>query len=158
SGGAFTVRRLSDNAIIPHTGSGTAADPLQLEGEGFSVSFATPPTGSVTLMPTRRGAAGMEKVLEQPEQLAFAATARAAGNLNNAGTGAIGQPTLVAGPSPISKADLAGVLGASGLAFTFSEPDQLTLSGGSALFQPGGTASFTIVPGQTNTLQIGDGN
>src|SRR5690606_25298006 len=82
SGGAFTVRRLSDNAIIPHTGSGTAADPLELESEGFSVSFATPPTGSVTLMPTRRGASSMEVVLNQPEQLAFAAPVRATADLN----------------------------------------------------------------------------
>src|SRR5690606_23182669 len=109
NGGTYSVRRLSDNAIIPHTGSGTAADPLRLESEGFSVSFSTPPTGSVTLMPTRRGAASIDKVLDQPEQLAFAAPVRAAGDLHNSGSGVIGQPDLISGPSPISTADLAGV-------------------------------------------------
>lgn len=156
--GVYTVRRLSDNAVIPHTGTGTAADPLQLESEGFSVSFATPPTGSVTLMPTRNGAGAIQKVLDQPEQLAFAAPVRATANLNNAGNAVIGQPQLVDGPSPISKTDLQAVLGASGLSLIFSAPDQLTLSGGSALFQPGASNTFTIVPGQDNTLLIGDGN
>lgn len=77
---------------------------------GFSLSLAAQQTlkdgDRVQIMPTRRGAAGISVELDQADQLAFASPARAEASLQNAGTGAIGQPGLVAAPSPIDVAGL----------------------------------------------------
>ena len=154
----YSVRRLSDNAVIPVTGSGTAADPLVIGDEGFSVSFAVAPAAgsSVTLMPTRRGAASIEKVLDQADQLAFAATARAEANTQNRGTGTIGQPSLNSGPSPVLTDDLNRLFGSGGLTLTYDGTSG-TLTG---TLPAGATLSYVspsttgLTSGQTNNLRL----
>ncbi|MCL8396302.1 flagellar hook-associated protein FlgK, partial [Pseudomonas aeruginosa] len=68
-----------------------------------------------TLQPTRRGASDIETTLKNASQLAFAGSARAEATTNNRGSGAIGQPNLVDGPSPIDPAVLQNAFGAKGL-------------------------------------------
>lgn len=114
-----------------------------------------------TLMPTRTGARDISETLDQPEQLAFAAPVRSNSNLQNRGNGAIGQPDLVNGPSPINKAELGSLLGSSGATISFSAPNTLSISGGTAQFNLGTTpatyaSSITITPGQSNTLKVGN--
>src|SRR3546814_711575 len=81
---------------------------------GFSISGpADPSVTSYTVLPTRRAASGIAIDLDHADQLAFAAPMRAESELQNGGTGVIGQPYLIAGPSPIDKT----VLGAANLSF-----------------------------------------
>ena len=107
-------------------------------------------------MPTRRGAASIEKVLDQADQLAFAASARAAINTQNRGTGAIGQPSLSSGPSPILTADLNRLFGSSGLTLTYDGTSG-TLTG---TLPAGATLSYVspsttgLTSGQTNNLRL----
>ncbi|TWI53571.1 flagellar hook-associated protein 1 FlgK [Pseudomonas duriflava] len=116
-----------------------------------------------TLMPTRTGARDVGQELNQPEQLAFTAPVRSSSNLQNRGNGSIGQPDLVDGPTPINKADLESLLGSNGLTLSFSEPDQLSITGGTAQFELGTTpatyaSTITVTPGQSNTLKLGNGD
>lgn len=161
----YSARRLSDGAAITVTDTGvtlTFADSAGRD-QGFSVTpSATPAVGDrFMLEPTRRGATDINTVLDQPDQLAFAAPGKAEAALSNRGTGVIGQPNLVASPSPIAIADLtgpAGFFGSSGLTLTFdAATNQLSIagSGSGAVFVPASPA--TIVPGQQNTLQVSDG-
>jgi flagellar hook-associated protein 1 FlgK len=178
-GANYSARRLSDGAAMTVTAvmTGPSAtltftDPTvpPAKDQGFSVTIATAPDANdkFLLQPTRRGATSISAVLDQPDQLAFAAPVRAVNGAldasgkivgTNGGTGAIGQPNLVTGPSPISTTAIQTLLGANGLSMTFSAPNLLTIGGGgTATFLPAATTTFAIIPGQTNTLTIGDGS
>ncbi len=128
NGTGYTARRLSDGELISalpvlDTDGNQAVDaegnPLLrfTDSAGRDQGFQVAVSGAVTdgdrfsLQPTRRGASDISAVLDQAGQLAFAAPMRAASSLQNGGTGVIGQPDLISGPSPID----AGALSSAGL-------------------------------------------
>ncbi|BAP79095.1 flagellar hook-associated protein FlgK [Pseudomonas sp. MT-1] len=174
SGSGYRARRLSDNQSINVQLSGgnlTFTDDSQGgRDQGFTVQVSGIPLvgDKFTLQPTRRGAADVNVVLDQANQLAFAAPVRTESKLQNSGTGVIGQPDMVLGPSPISIPALQGLFGGNGATLTFTEPDTVTITGGTAQFQnvdnttTPPTVSYslskTIQPGQSNTLVVGDAN
>ncbi len=101
-GGQFRIRPVGGSWL-----EGTYAVDTPIAGLGFSVSAPADTTiTSYTVMPTRRGASGIAIDLDQADQLAFAAPMRAESKLQNSGTGVMGQPDLIAGPSPINMASL----------------------------------------------------
>ena len=156
SEGAYRVRRLSDDQLMVVTdsvpsGTLSIADRSGRD-QGFQVVLGTPAPAAgdrFSLQPTRRAASDIRAVLDQPEQLAFAAAARAQSELHNAGSGVIGQPELLSGPVPIDADDLRAAF------------DGLTLSyDGNGLRLPiPAPAGLTLDPpsiaaGQRNTLQL----
>ncbi|HBW07311.1 MAG: flagellar hook protein FlgK [Pseudomonas sp. BICA1-14] len=168
------VRRLSDNQLMNVTespaGTLSIADKDGVD-QGFQVVLGSPAPvagDKFSLQPTRRGAADIKATLDQADQLAFAAPVRAESNLQNAGTGAIGQPDMTSGPSPISISALQGLFGSNGATLTFTEPDTVTITGGTAQFRSvddsttpptvSYSATATIQPGQSNSLVVGDAN
>ncbi|MEZ3136305.1 flagellar hook-associated protein FlgK [Stutzerimonas kunmingensis] len=168
------VRRLSDNQLMTVTespaGTLSIADKNGVD-QGFQVVLGNPAPAvgdKFSLQPTRRGAADIKATLDQADQLAFAAPVRAESNLQNAGTGAIGQPDMKSGPSPISISALQGLFGSNGATLTFTEPDTVTITGGTAQFRSvddsttpptiSYSATATIQPGQSNSLVVGDAN
>ncbi|WP_312945099.1 flagellar hook-associated protein FlgK [Stutzerimonas kunmingensis] len=95
------VRRLSDNQLMTVTespaGTLSIADKNGVD-QGFQVVLGSPAPvagDKFSLQPTRRGAADITAVLDQADQLAFAAPVRAEAGLQNSGTGKITQPDLV---------------------------------------------------------------
>ncbi|MCO6055426.1 flagellar hook-associated protein FlgK [Pseudomonas sp. MOB-449] len=176
----FEARRLSDGASMtvtasanPPPGGGYSlsfADPARAPngGQGFEVSFSAIELGKAVqgdvflLQPTRRGAADIEAVLDQADQLAFAAPVRAEANTQNRGTGAITQPELFGSNSPINPATLAAALpvglGYDAATGNFTVPAGATLS----RINPDGSAAVpsTFQPGQQNNyeLQLSDGS
>jgi flagellar hook-associated protein 1 len=168
------VRRLSDNQLMTVTespaGTLSIADKNGVD-QGFQVVLGNPAPAvgdKFSLQPTRRGAADIKATLDQADQLAFAAPVRAESNLQNAGTGAIGLPDMKSGPSPISISALQGLFGSNGATLTFTEPDTVTITGGTAQFRSvddsttpptiSYSATATIQPGQSNSLVVGDAN
>ncbi|MBO3275792.1 flagellar hook-associated protein FlgK [Pseudomonas schmalbachii] len=158
----FTARRLSDGESISVTVSGTGPYTLSFadskgEGQGFEMTLDTLPAAGnrFTLQPTRSGAGDIRNTLLKAEQLAFAGTARAESTTNNRGTGSIGQPKLVGGPSPVVVGELQSLFG-SGLSLSFDSASN-TVGG---TLPPGATLSYlspstsNLVPGQTNTLRL----
>ncbi|MNZ69817.1 Flagellar hook-associated protein 1 [compost metagenome] len=158
----FTARRLSDGESISVTVSGTGPYTLSFadsngEGQGFEMTLdALPVAGDrFTLQPTRSGAGDIRNTLLKAEQLAFAGTARAESTTNNRGTGSIGQPKLIGGPSPVVVGELQSLFG-SGLSLSFDSASN-TLS---STLPPGAAISYvspstsSLVPGQTNTLRL----
>lgn len=159
----FTALRLSDNASMTVTVTGTGPYTLSFAdasgvNQGFQVQLnALPAAGDrFTLQPTRRGAADFGATLQSADQLAFAGSARAEATTNNRGTGAIGQPALVNGPSPIDLTDLQDLFGTTGRKLTFDSTTN-TLTG---TLPPGATLSYVspsttaLTPGQNNTLRL----
>ncbi|OCX94940.1 MAG: flagellar hook-associated protein FlgK [Pseudomonas sp. K35] len=168
------VRRLSDNQLMTVTespaGTLSIADKNGVD-QGFQVVLGNPAPAvgdKFSLQPTRRGAADIKATLDQADQLAFAAPVRAESNLQNAGTGAIGLPDMKSGPSPISISALQGLFSSNGATLTFTEPDTVTITGGTAQFRSvddsttpptiSYSATATIQPGQSNSLVVGDAN
>jgi flagellar hook-associated protein 1 FlgK len=162
-GNNFTARRLSDNAQVNVTVSGTGPYTLSFADgsgtdQGFTVTMPTlPPAGDgFTLQPTRRGAADISTELTKADQLAFAGTARSESTTNNRGTGAIGQPKLTSGPSPINTGDLQNLFGANGLKLSFDA----TTNSLTGTLPAGATLSYVspsttgLTAGQTNTVRL----
>ena len=166
-GANYTARRLSDGAAMTVAPPGPFAYPQTLSftdaagrDQGFELVLGSAPAAGdrFLMQPTRRGATGMSAVLDQADQLAFAAPVRAEAALQNRGNGSISQPDLVAaGASPIASAAIAAAL-----------PQGLTYDGAGVFESPPGTpvAGLTrvpagaFVPGQLNTyeLDLGSGN
>lgn len=159
----FTALRLSDSASMTVTVTGTGPYTLSFAdasgvNQGFQVQLSALPAAGdrFTLQPTRRGAADFGETLQSADQLAFAGSARAEATNNNRGTGTIGQPSLVNGPSPIDITDLQDLFGTTGRKLTFDSTTN-TLTG---TLPPGATLSYVspsttaLTPGQTNTLRL----
>ena len=140
-GTQYRARRLSDGA--PITVTPNAGPPAHLafadangRDQGFTVGISgTPQKGDrFVLQPTRRGAADIATVLDQADQLAFAAPVRAESALQNTGTGVIGQPDMVSGPSPINLDQLNTAFPGSGLELrAIVSGDSYTLTNADAL-------------------------
>jgi flagellar hook-associated protein 1 FlgK len=159
----FQARRLSDGKAIDVSVADDGAGnytlslaqpnpPALTKDQGFQVTFsaaefAKAASGDVYLLqPTRRGATSISTVLDQPDQLAFAAPVRAEAELQNSGNGVIGQPDLIAGSSPISLSDLA----ASALAL---EVDVINANGDYNLsFTSANAADWSFVDADGNAI------
>ncbi|MCQ4307708.1 flagellar hook-associated protein FlgK [Pseudomonas stutzeri] len=153
-GAGYKIRRLSDNQPMTVTSTNGVLSIADKDGrdQGFQIVLGNPPPAvgdKFTLQPTRHGAADISTVLDQADQLAFAAPVRAESGLQNGGTGVIGQPNLVSEVSPIDDVALAAALNGlelrydgSGLVLPSSVPTGVSLS------------PSTIVAGQSNTLGL----
>ncbi|HUE91264.1 flagellar hook-associated protein FlgK [Pseudomonas sp.] len=166
-GTQYQARRLSDGATLTVSPNPPGSYPASLtftdaagRDQGFALALDAAPAAAdkFLLQPTRRGATSISTVLDQPDQLAFAAPVRAEANLQNSGNGSISQPDLIAaGSNPIDAAAIAAAL-----------PVGLIYDGAGAFENPPGTpvAGLTRVPagafqpGQTNSyeLDLGGGN
>lgn len=185
----YSARRLSDGAVMTVTadaqGRLSFADP-EGRDQGFTVTMSgTPGHGDqFVLQPTRRGANDIASVLDQADQLAFAAPLRSEADLQNKGTGSIGQPSvdMVLDPNTLpmdnfvaealSKTHLAAIdniqlqyNSATGeMDFVTPLPSGITITpvpqeGAGA---PTGIGSLPFTPGQSNQLsyaiQVDDGS
>ena len=164
-GTSYTARRISDNAAMSVTenppGTLSFSDSSGRD-QGFTLDLGTPApaAGDIFLLqPTRRGASAIAAVLDQPDQLAFAAPVRAESNLQNRGTGAISQPDLQ------SVLNLGSLTGALPVSLTYDEvAGDFTVPAGASLTRinadgtPAVPAGFQA--GQTNSyeLQLADGS
>ncbi len=187
NGTGYSAFRISDGAQIQVTD--VVVDPstnevslsftdLPIPGrdQGFSMTLSgTPnPGDQFLLQPTRRGATDVEAVLDQADQLAFAAPLRSEANLQNKGTGTVGQPSvdmvlnIPATPLPdnfvADKLNLDNLQALDNLELVFNaatnELEFASLPAGVSITAvpqegqaaPGAHPGLTITPGQTNTL------
>lgn len=186
NGTGYSAFRISDGAQIQVT---DVVDPITNEvslsftdlpipgrDQGFSMTLSgTPnPGDQFLLQPTRRGATDVEAVLDQADQLAFAAPLRSEANLQNKGTGTVGQPSVdmvlnnPATPLPdnfvADKLNLDNLQALDNLELVFNaatnELEFASLPAGVSITAvpqegqaaPGAHPGLTITPGQTNTL------
>lgn len=186
NGTGYSAFRISDGAQIQVT---DVVDPITNEvslsftdlpipgrDQGFSMTLSgTPnPGDQFLLQPTRRGATDVEAVLDQADQLAFAAPLRSEADLQNKGTGTVGQPSVdmvlnnPATPLPdnfvADKLNLDNLQALDNLELVFNaatnELEFASLPAGVSITAvpqegqaaPGAHPGLTITPGQTNTL------
>ena len=148
----YSIRRVSDNEVTGPLDISPTPPATPVEIDGFQITL--PAGGSVAagdrflVTPTRYGSGGMESVMQQPEELGFAAPASADSSLANRGTAKITQPALVDGPAPIDPATMQAYLPIEMRYDQAAGTLNLTSASGATLTP----ASFAINPGQTNTL------
>jgi len=116
----YAARRDSDGASMsvtvtanpsPSSSSTLSFADANGKDQGFQVVLEQPATGDkFTLQPTRRGASSISTVLDQPDQLAFAAPVRSEANLQNSGTAVISQPELQNAGAALDLTALTGAL------------------------------------------------
>jgi flagellar hook-associated protein 1 FlgK len=171
-GANYSARRLSDGAAMTVTVTTplpaafpetlTFVDPKGRD-QGFSVVLDTGAAANdkFLLQPTRRGATGITAVLDQPDQLAFAAPLRAQANLQNRGTGLIAQPAISNTQSPLVPADIQAfspmtlTYDAASGSLLFPTPLPVGVTVTSTTVSPVPSVPITSVPitsGQGNTL------
>jgi flagellar hook-associated protein 1 FlgK len=157
----YKVRRLSDNqemVVSDSTPSGTLTiKDSSGRDQGFQIALGSPPptTGDkFILQPTRSGAKNIAAELDQADQLAFAAPLHSQANLQNKGTGAIGQPNITNVLQPMSQAHLAAISSIT-MNYTAGSPSgTLSFSGlpaGVTISQPA-SGTLNVTPGQSNEL------
>ncbi|MBA1262528.1 flagellar hook-associated protein FlgK [Stutzerimonas stutzeri] len=154
----YKVRRLSDNQPMTVQNNGGVLSFTDPNGrvQGFEVVVGNPPPAlndKFTLQPTRRGATDISTVLDQADQLAFAAPLHSQAELQNGGNGVIGQPSIENLQNPLVPADLSNL---SPLTLTYAAPVAPATTGTFTLSAPAGVtvspATLSITPGQSNTL------
>jgi flagellar hook-associated protein 1 FlgK len=171
-GTQYSARRLSDGATLTVNPNPPGSYPAALSftdasgrDQGFEIALDSAPAANdrYLLQPTRRGATAITAVLDQPDQLAFAAPVRADANVQNRGTATIGQPALQSTGSNIDPTTLQTALPVT-LTFDTATSD-FTVPAGATLtrINPNdGTAATpaTFQSGQQNTyeLQLSDGS
>jgi flagellar hook-associated protein 1 FlgK len=156
----YKVRRLSDNQQMVVTDS-TPSGTLSItdgdgRSQGFQISLGTPAptTGDrFLLQPTRSASKDIAAVLDQADQLAFASPLHSEANVQNKGTGSIGQPSIDNVLQPMSQEHLAAISSIT-LNYTAGTPGTLSFSGlpaGVTITQPT-SGNLSVNPGQTNEL------
>lgn len=119
-------------AAIPVTGTGTAADPLVVNGVELVVASGTPATNDRFLLQPTAGAAGSIKVaISDPARIAAATPVKGKADLANTGTGKLGAVT-------VGNAGHANLLNPSSIEFI--DANQYTIDG---------AGPFAYTPGQT---------
>ncbi len=156
----YKVRRLSDNqqmVVTDSTPSGTLSiTDSDGRSQGFQISLGTPAptTGDrFLLQPTRSASKDIAAVLDQADQLAFASPLHSEANVQNKGTGSIGQPSIDNVLQPMSQEHLAAISSIT-LNYTAGTPGTLSFSGlpaGVTITQPA-SGNLSVNPGQTNEL------
>nr|WP_288454866.1 flagellar hook-associated protein FlgK [uncultured Pseudomonas sp.] len=163
----YSARRLSDNQTMAVTENPAGTLSFQDSAgrdQGFQVVVGAPAPAAgdyFALQPTRIGASTISTVLDQADQLAFAAPIRAEANLQNRGNGAISQPTLKSTGSSINPAALQAAFAPITLTYDSAAGSFTGLPAGASLTRvdnkgqpitPAPTPLFE--PGQQNNYQL----
>jgi flagellar hook-associated protein 1 len=118
--GTWSLRRADTGAVVPMTGTGTAADPFVADGLSIVVNAGSASGDRFLIKPTSDAISGMELLISDPSEVAAASpitSAARSGNLGNA-TISAGEVLNVGNPNLRTTATI-----------TFSSPTQYTVSG-----------------------------
>lgn len=164
-GSNYTARRLGDGAALTVSPSPPGSYPATLtftdaagRDQGFALAIDSAPMASdrFLLQPTRRGASSITAVLDQPDQLAFAAPLRSEANLQNRGNAVIGQPEISNAQSPMILADIQALSSPITLSYAAAIPATTPPTGQLNFTLPAGVtvspSSLAVTSGQSNQL------
>ncbi|MBB3274619.1 MULTISPECIES: flagellar hook-associated protein FlgK [unclassified Pseudoxanthomonas] len=133
-GGNWVATDPDTGTAIPVTGTGTAADPLLVNGVELVLSSGTPAANDRFLLQPTAGAAGTIKLaISDPSRIAAASPVKAKADLANTGTGKLGAVTITNPADP-------NLLAPS--VIEFIDANQYTIDG---------AGPFTYTPGQAIT-------
>lgn len=132
--GAYTLKRVSDGVVVPTTGAGTVASPLNADGLNLVISGAPANGDRFLIQPTANAAGSLNVALTNTSQIAAAGAVRTAVAGSNAGSGGISGGTV------LDPAD-AALFNTTTLTFTSA-----------TTYSVNGAGSFTYTPGGNISL------
>jgi len=132
-GGAWSAQRADSGATVPISGTGTAADPLRLNGVALVVGGTPANNDRFLLQPTASVAGSIRIAITDPSRIAAAAAVKASATLSNTGTGKLSGVQVTDANDPALR---------TAATIVFTSPTTFTLNGG---------AAQTYTPGQTLT-------
>ena len=94
-GSAYSLIRSNDGAVVPMTGTGTAADPLLADGLSLVVSGAPAAGDQFQIQPVSQVPGSLELLITDPSRVAGAAPTRTRADLANTGTGSISAGEII---------------------------------------------------------------
>lgn len=130
-GGAWQATRADTGAAVPMTGTGTAADPLVLNGVEMVMSGTPAQNDRFLLQPTAGVAGTLSVAITDTSRIAAAAPIKAAAGLGNTGTGKV---------SGVAVGDYTNANLRNPAAIVFTSATEYTIDG---------TGPFTYTAGQT---------
>ena len=93
--GAYTLKRVSDGAVVPTTGAGTVASPLTADGLNLVITGAPANGDRFLIQPTANAAGTLNVALTITSQIAAAGAVRTSAANSNAGSGGISSGTVL---------------------------------------------------------------
>ena len=120
SAGSWSAARAGSGEPVALTGSGSAADPLRIDGVELVVGGAPADGDRFSLRPTAGAASGLQVVLDDPLGIAAAGPLQASADIGNLGD---------AIPGPAKVTDPAAFGGFSGATIEFIDSSQYTVNG-----------------------------
>ena len=134
NGGAYTLNRVSDGAVVPTTGAGTVGSPLQADGLNLVIAGVPVNGDQFLIRPTAAAAGSLDVALTNTSQIAAAGAVRTSAASSNAGSGGISAGTV------LDPAD-ANLFSTTTLRFTSA-----------TTYSVNGAGSFAFTPGGNITL------
>jgi flagellar hook-associated protein 1 len=134
SGSAYQLRDLSNNVVVPMTGTGTVGDPFRAQGLSLSISGSMAAGDRFAIRPTREAAVGMGVLIQDPANLAIASPIRTGAAAANTGSGAISSGLVADASNPQLR---------STVNIQFTSANTYSVNGaGSFAYTPGSTISL----------------
>jgi len=153
-GTAWSATRSDTGANVPLTGTGTAADPLVVNGVELVVGGA-PATGDrFLLQPTAGAAGGIGVAIDDPNRIAAATPVKAKAELDNVGTGKIGsvKVTDATNANLLTPADIEFI---DGTQYTVNGSGPFTYTPGQPINANGWSLSLDGVPAAGDKFSVG---
>lgn len=104
NGSTWSATRADTGAAVPLTGTGTAADPLVVNGVSVTVGGAAAAGDRFLLQPTSGAAGGVKLAITDPNRIAAAAAVRTSADVSNIGTGRVSGLTVTDATNPSLRA------------------------------------------------------
>lgn len=153
NGTAWTVTTTA-GVTVPSSGTGTAADPILIDGMAITVPSGTPQTGdSFQIQPTRNAASTMSVAISDTNAIAVSGPLAATKSSSNTGKGVLGNLTVTDVDNPAFKTPVDIV---------FTSPSTYTINGGppqnytdgDTITGNGWTLKLTGVPAANDTFSV----
>jgi len=153
-GSAWSATRSDTGANVPLTGTGTAADPLVINGVELVVGGAPASGDRFLLQPTAGAAGGINVAIDDPNRIAAATPVKAKAELDNVGTGRIGSVKVTDSTNAnlLTPADIEFI---DGTQYTVNGTGPFTYTPGQPINANGWSLSLDGVPAAGDRFSVG---
>jgi flagellar hook-associated protein 1 FlgK len=164
-GAAWQATRTDSGAVVPMTGTGTAADPFVVNGVSFEVSGTAATNDRFLLQPTSAAAGKLTVAINDPSRIAAATPVQAKAELDNTGTGVTGKLQVtdaananLLAPSSIEFIDANQYTVDGAGPFAYTQGQIVTANGWSLVIDgvPAAGDTFTVTPRAAGTGDNGN--
>lgn len=151
--GGWELRYADTGAVVPMTGSGTAADPFIADGLRIEVDDAADVGDQFLLRPTRGAVAGLDVLIDDPSAIAAAAPMRTSASANNTGTGVISAGEIADAAALDLSADI-DIVFTSDTTYSIDDGPDIPYVPGEPIEYNGWRVQITGSPAQGDTFTI----